>query len=48
MRAIGGSHPFALCPRDQMLLTVASLRHYPTQEALGYFFGVSDTGARRD
>ncbi len=45
-RAIGGGHPFALRPRDQILLTVVWLRPYPTQEALGYFFGVSDTGAR--
>ena len=45
-RAIGGGYPFALCPRDQILLTVVWLRQYPTQEALGYFFGVSDTGAR--
>ncbi len=45
-RAIGGGHPFALRPRDQILLTVVWLRQYPTQEALGYFCGVSDTGAR--
>jgi len=45
-RAIGGGHPCALGPRDQILLTVVWLRQYPTQEALGYFFGVSDTGAR--
>lgn len=45
-RAIGGGHPFALRPRDQLLLTVVWLRHYPTQEALGYFFDVSDTAAR--
>jgi len=45
-RAIGDGHPFALRPRDQILLTVVWLRQYPTQEALGYFFGVSDTGAR--
>jgi hypothetical protein len=45
-RASGGGHPCALGPRDQFLLTVVWLRQYPTQEALGYFFGVSDTGAR--
>ncbi len=45
-RAVGGGHPFALSARDQILLTVVWLRQYPTQEALGYFFGVSDTGAR--
>lgn len=45
-RAIGGGHPFALRPRDQFLLTVVWLRQYPTQEALGYFCGISDTAAR--
>jgi hypothetical protein len=45
-RAIGAGHPFALSARDQLLLTVVWLRQYPTQEALGYFFGVSDTAAR--
>jgi hypothetical protein len=45
-RAIGGGHPFTLAPRDQFLLVVVWLRQYPTQEALGYFFGVSDTAAR--
>lgn len=45
-RAIGAGHPCALSPRDQLLLTVVWLRQYPTQEALGYFFGVSDTAAR--
>ncbi len=33
--AIGGGHPFALCPRDQMLLMAVWLRQYPTQEAAG-------------
>ncbi len=46
VRAIGGGPSFALAPRDQVLLTVVWLRQYPTQEALGYFFGVSDTTAR--
>jgi len=45
-RASGGGHPCARGPRDQFLLTVVWLRHDPTQEALGSFFGVSDTGAR--
>ena len=45
-RAIGGGPGFALSARDQVLLTVVWLRQYPTQEALGYFFGVSDTTAR--
>jgi hypothetical protein len=36
----GGDHP-ALSMRDQILLTVIWLRLYPTQDVLGYFFGVS-------
>ena len=46
-RAVGGGHPYALSSRDQLLLTVVWLRQYPTYEALGYFFGVSDTTAGR-
>jgi DDE superfamily endonuclease/Helix-turn-helix of DDE superfamily endonuclease len=46
-RAIGAGHPFALGFADQLLLTVVWLRHYPTQEVLGYLFGVSDTAALR-
>jgi hypothetical protein len=46
-RAIGAGHPFALAFADQLLLTVVWLRHYPTQEVLGYLFGVSDTAALR-
>jgi len=46
-RAVGGGHPFCLSSRDQLLLTVVWLRQYPTYEALGYFFGVSDTTAGR-
>jgi hypothetical protein len=46
-RAVGGGHPFALSAQDQLLLTVVWLRHYLKQEALGYFFGVSDTTAKR-
>lgn len=45
-RAIGAGHPFALNDRDQLLLTVVWLRVYPTQEVLGYLFGVSDSAAR--
>jgi hypothetical protein len=33
--------------REEILLTVIWLRHYFTQEALGYFFGVSDSTAKR-
>jgi DDE superfamily endonuclease/Helix-turn-helix of DDE superfamily endonuclease len=46
-RALGAGHPFALRPRDQLLLTVVWLRVYPIHEVLGYLFGVSDTTATR-
>src|SRR5436309_4562234 len=46
-REVGAGHPCALPPRDEFLLTVIWLRHYWTQEALGYFFGVSDTTVLR-
>ena len=36
----GGDHP-TLLMRDQILLTVIWLRLYPTQDVLGYFFGIS-------
>lgn len=42
-RAIGGGNQFTLTARDQMLLTVVWLRRYPTDEVLGYLFGVSET-----
>ena len=46
-RAIGAGHPFALRPRDQLLLTVVWLRAYPIHEVLGYLFGISDTTVTR-
>jgi hypothetical protein len=46
-RAFGGGDGFGLAPADQFLLTVVWLRHYPTQECLGYLFGVSDSSALR-
>src|SRR5262245_44143653 len=46
-RAQGGGDAFDLTVADQFLLTVVWLRHYPTQEALGYLFGVSDSTALR-
>ncbi len=46
-RASGAGHPFALRPRDQLLLTVVWLRVYPVHEVLGYLFGVSDTTVTR-
>src|SRR3954471_2310522 len=46
-RAVGGGDDFDLAVADQFLLTVVWLRHYPTQECLGYLFGVSDSSALR-
>jgi hypothetical protein len=46
-RAPGAGHPFALGEADQVLLTVVFLRHYPTQEVLGFLFGASDSAAKR-
>jgi hypothetical protein len=46
-RALGGGDDFDLQPDDQFLLTIFWLRHYPTQEVLGYLFGVSDSTAKR-
>jgi DDE superfamily endonuclease/Helix-turn-helix of DDE superfamily endonuclease len=46
-RAFGGGDAFDLGVADQFLLTVVWLRHYPTQECLGYLFGVSDSTALR-
>jgi hypothetical protein len=46
-RAFGGGDGFDLPPAEQFLLTVVWLRHYPTQECLGYLFGVSDSSALR-
>jgi len=42
-RAIGGGTPFTLSVRDQLSLAVVWLRRYPTDEVLGYLFGVSAT-----
>jgi hypothetical protein len=47
VRDIGGGRNFDLTVRDQILLTVIWLRKYPTQEVLGYLFGISDTSAGR-
>ena len=46
-RAVGGGADFELEARDQILLTIVWLRQYPTLEALGALFGVSDTTAGR-
>ncbi len=42
----GGDHP-DLSVRDQVLLTVIWLRQYPTQDVLGYFFGISQATVSR-
>ena len=46
-RAIGGGDDFDLPVLDQVLLTIVWLRQYPTQEVLGFLFGVSDSTAKR-
>lgn len=46
-RAVGGGDRFDLALPDQVLLAVVWLRHYPTQECLGFLFGVSDSTALR-
>jgi hypothetical protein len=46
-RAVGGGDDFDLGSDDQFLLTIVWLRTYPTQECLGYLFGVSDSTALR-
>lgn len=46
-RAPGGGPLFQLDLRDQLLLTLVWLRQYPTHEALGFLFGVSDSTATR-
>jgi hypothetical protein len=46
-RAVGGGDDFDLPVADQFLLTIVWLRHYPTQECLGYLFGASDSTALR-
>jgi hypothetical protein len=46
-RAVGGGDDFDLATADQVLLTIIWLRQYPTNEALGFLFGVSDSTASR-
>jgi hypothetical protein len=46
-RAIGAGGEFGLTSTDQVLLPVVWLRPYPTQEVLGFLFGVSDSTALR-
>ncbi len=42
----GGRHA-DLAPRDQILMAVIWLRQYPTNEVLGFLFGVSDSTVSR-
>jgi len=46
-RAIGAGGAFGLGTADQVLRAVVWLRQYPTQEVLGFLFGVSDSTALR-
>jgi hypothetical protein len=46
-RAVGGGRHSDLAARDQILLTVVWLRQYPTNEVLGFLFGVSDSTTSR-
>src|SRR5262245_20762675 len=46
-RAIGGGDDFDLATADQVLLALIWLRQYPTNEVLGFLFGVSDSTASR-
>src|SRR4051812_44175454 len=46
-RAIGAGGAVGVPTADQGLLTVVWLRQYPTQEVLGFLFGVSDSTALR-
>jgi len=46
-RASGGGRHANLAPRDQILLAVIWLRQYPTNEVLGFLFGVSDSTVSR-
>jgi hypothetical protein len=46
-RAIGAGGEFGLTTADQVLMAVVWLRRYPTQEVLGFLFGVSDSTALR-
>lgn len=46
-RAAGGGRHTRLSPQDQILLVVIWLRQYPTNEVLGFLFGVSDSTVSR-
>lgn len=46
-RAVGGGDDFDLPVIDHVPVTIVWLRQYPTQEVLGFLFGVSDSTAER-
>lgn len=46
-RSLGAGRPSDLAMRDQVLLTVIWLRQYPTQDVLGYFFGLHQSNVSR-
>lgn len=46
-RAVGAGRHADLSRTNQLLLTIIWLRQYPTNELLGYLFGVSDSTASR-
>jgi len=46
-RLQGGGRHADLAPRDQILLAIIWLRHYPTNEVLGFLFAVSDSTVSR-
>ena len=46
-RAVGAGPHFFLSMRDHLLLAVVWLRQYPTNEVLGFLFGVSDSTVSR-
>jgi hypothetical protein len=46
-RQVGGGRHADLAARDQILLAVIWLRQYPSNEVLGFLFGVSDSTASR-
>ncbi len=45
--AVGGGDTFDLTAADHLRLAVVWLRQYPTDEVLGFLFGVSDSTASR-
>ena len=46
-KAIGGGRQFCMEEQDYLLMTIVWLRISPTNEVLGYLFGVSDSTVSR-